>query len=109
MTRIAVVKDIHGNLAALQAVAADFARRGVHRVNNLGDSLSGPLLERGPRRLGARRDNPAPRNCRKLPRVRARHRHTPPRTQASHHATQRSCSGLPDGRHAARVDGARRP
>jgi len=42
--RIAVVSDIHGNLAALQAVVADFTRRGVDAVVNLGDSLSGPLL-----------------------------------------------------------------
>ena len=42
--RIAVVSDIHGNLAALQAVVADVQRRGVDRVINLGDSLSGPLL-----------------------------------------------------------------
>ncbi|MCK9382038.1 MAG: metallophosphoesterase family protein [Sulfuritalea sp.] len=44
--RIAVLSDIHGNLAALQAVIADFARRGVDAVVNLGDSLSGPLLPR---------------------------------------------------------------
>ena len=42
--RIAVVSDIHGNLPALQAVVADFTRRGVDAVVNLGDSLSGPLL-----------------------------------------------------------------
>lgn len=42
--RIALVSDIHGNLAALEAVAADFKRRGVDAVANLGDSLSGPLL-----------------------------------------------------------------
>lgn len=42
--RIAVVSDIHGNLAALQAVVVDFTRRGVDAVVNLGDSLSGPLL-----------------------------------------------------------------
>lgn len=42
--RIAVVSDIHGNLAALEAVVADFARRRVDAVVNLGDSLSGPLL-----------------------------------------------------------------
>ena len=42
--RIAFVSDIHGNLPALQAVVADIARRGVDRVINLGDSLSGPLL-----------------------------------------------------------------
>ncbi|MEC5162666.1 putative phosphoesterase [Janthinobacterium sp. CG_S6] len=44
MMRIAILSDIHGNLAALQAVAADLARRGVDAVVNLGDSLSGPLL-----------------------------------------------------------------
>ncbi|MES2951716.1 MAG: metallophosphoesterase family protein [Pseudomonadota bacterium] len=42
--RIAVVSDIHGNLPALIAVVADFQRRGVDHVVNLGDSLSGPLL-----------------------------------------------------------------
>jgi predicted phosphodiesterase len=42
--RIALLSDIHGNLAALHAVAADLAHRGVDRVVNLGDSLSGPLL-----------------------------------------------------------------
>jgi predicted phosphodiesterase len=41
--RIAVVTDIHGNLAALQAVAQDIQRRGVDQVINLGDSVSGPL------------------------------------------------------------------
>jgi predicted phosphodiesterase len=42
--RIAFVSDIHGNLPALEAVAADIARRGVDAVVNLGDNLSGPLL-----------------------------------------------------------------
>lgn len=42
--RIAVVSDIHGNLAALEAVVADMRRRGTDRVVNLGDSCSGPLL-----------------------------------------------------------------
>ena len=42
--RIAVVTDIHGNLAALQAVVQDLQRRGVDQVINLGDSVSGPLL-----------------------------------------------------------------
>ncbi len=42
--RIAVVSDIHGNLAALNAVVTDFTRRGVDAAVNLGDSLSGPLL-----------------------------------------------------------------
>lgn len=42
--RLALVSDIHGNLAALEAVAADIRRRGVDAVVNLGDNLSGPLL-----------------------------------------------------------------
>lgn len=42
--RFAVLSDIHGNLAALEAVVADLRRRGVERVVNLGDSLSGPML-----------------------------------------------------------------
>jgi predicted phosphodiesterase len=44
--RIAVISDIHGNLPALEAVAADFASRAVDEVVNLGDSLSGPLMPR---------------------------------------------------------------
>jgi predicted phosphodiesterase len=44
--RIAILSDIHGNLAALRAVVDDFSRRGVDAVANLGDSLSGPLLPR---------------------------------------------------------------
>ena len=44
--RIAFVSDIHGNLPALEAVAADIHRRGADRVVNLGDNLSGPLLPR---------------------------------------------------------------
>jgi len=42
--RLALVADIHGNLAALEAVAADIRRRGVDQTVNLGDNLSGPLL-----------------------------------------------------------------
>ena len=42
--RIAIITDIHGNLAALEAVTSDIRRRGVDQVVNLGDSLSGPLL-----------------------------------------------------------------
>jgi len=42
--RLALLSDIHGNLAALEAVTADLRRRGVDQVVNLGDSLSGPLL-----------------------------------------------------------------
>lgn len=42
--RIALISDIHGNLAALEAVVADIEIRDIDRVVNLGDSLSGPLL-----------------------------------------------------------------
>lgn len=44
--RIAFVSDIHGNLAALDAVIDDIARRQVDHVVNLGDTVSGPLLPR---------------------------------------------------------------
>lgn len=43
---IGVLSDIHGNLFALEAVVRDMLRRGISRVVNLGDSLSGPLLPR---------------------------------------------------------------
>lgn len=46
LQRIAVLSDIHGNLAALEAVTADLARRQVERVLNLGDHISGPLWPR---------------------------------------------------------------
>lgn len=42
--RIALLSDIHGNLAALEAVVEDLRRRSVDRVVNLGDLVSGPLL-----------------------------------------------------------------
>lgn len=42
--RIALLSDIHGNLPALEAVVADIRRRGVDRIVNLGDILSGPLM-----------------------------------------------------------------
>lgn len=44
--RIALVSDIHGNLAALEAVLADLRGRGVDQVLDLGDLLSGPLRPR---------------------------------------------------------------
>ena len=43
---LAVIADIHGNLPALEAVLADIARRGITRIVNLGDCLSGPLWPR---------------------------------------------------------------
>ncbi|MFC0205818.1 metallophosphoesterase family protein [Novosphingobium soli] len=44
--KIAVLSDIHGNLAALDAVLADAAARAVDRIVNLGDIVSGPLFPR---------------------------------------------------------------
>jgi predicted phosphodiesterase len=44
--RFAFVSDIHGNLAALEAVHADIRRRSVDQVVCLGDNVSGPLLPR---------------------------------------------------------------
>ena len=41
--QFAVIADIHGNLPALEAVLADIAQRGISKVVNLGDLLSGPL------------------------------------------------------------------
>ena len=40
---LAVLADIHGNRAALEAVLADAGRRGVARFANLGDTFYGPL------------------------------------------------------------------
>lgn len=45
--RLAVLADIHGNLAALDAVLADLVGRGVDRIVDLGDCLSGPLWPEG--------------------------------------------------------------
>lgn len=42
--KLAVISDIHGNLAALQAVLDDLERQSVDQTVNLGDILSGPLL-----------------------------------------------------------------
>lgn len=42
--RLAILADIHGNLAALAAVLNDLDRRGpIDRIVNLGDCVSGPL------------------------------------------------------------------
>ncbi|MFN7102951.1 MAG: metallophosphoesterase family protein [Pseudorhizobium sp.] len=40
---LAVIADIHGNAAALEAVLADIERLGIREIVNLGDCLSGPL------------------------------------------------------------------
>ncbi|MBN8940039.1 MAG: metallophosphoesterase family protein [Rhizobiales bacterium] len=44
--RFAVIADIHGNVLALDAVLADIATRGVERIVDLGDCVSGPLWPR---------------------------------------------------------------
>jgi predicted phosphodiesterase len=44
--KLAVVSDIHGNLPALQAVAAEIDAERVDAVVNLGDIVSGPLWPR---------------------------------------------------------------
>jgi predicted phosphodiesterase len=44
--QLAVIADMHGNLPALEAVLADIKRRGVTRIVNLGDCVSGPLWPR---------------------------------------------------------------
>jgi predicted phosphodiesterase len=44
--RLAVIADVHGNVAALEAVLADIGQRTVERVVNLGDCVSGPLWPR---------------------------------------------------------------
>lgn len=41
--KIAALSDIHGNLAALEAVLGDIRHRGADLIVNLGDILSGPL------------------------------------------------------------------
>ncbi len=41
--KLAIISDIHGNLAALNAVLADIKKCGVDNVLNLGDILSGSL------------------------------------------------------------------
>jgi predicted phosphodiesterase len=43
LKRIALVSDIHGNIAALEAVTDDIRSRRVDAVFNLGDHVSGPL------------------------------------------------------------------
>ena len=44
--RIAVISDIHGNIAALDEVLADIARRGADVTVNLGDVCASPLWPR---------------------------------------------------------------
>ena len=41
--KFAAIADVHGNLAALEAVLADIAALGIENIVSLGDHLSGPL------------------------------------------------------------------
>ena len=41
--RFAAIADVHGNLAALEAVLDDIASLGIDDIVGLGDHLSGPL------------------------------------------------------------------
>ena len=43
IVKIAAISDIHGNIAALDAVLEDIRKEGVDLIVNLGDILSGPL------------------------------------------------------------------
>lgn len=54
--RLAVISDIHGNIAALEAVLNDIARRGIETIVNLGDCLSGPFDARATADLLMERD-----------------------------------------------------
>lgn len=44
--RLAVISDIHGNLAALETVLEDLRRRGADRIVNCGDLCNSPLWPR---------------------------------------------------------------
>jgi predicted phosphodiesterase len=44
--RLAIISDVHGNLAALVAVLADIKARGVDTTINLGDCVTSPLWPR---------------------------------------------------------------
>jgi putative phosphoesterase len=43
MTRVAIIADVHGNIAALRAVVEEITRRGADVIVNLGDHASGAL------------------------------------------------------------------
>jgi putative phosphoesterase len=46
LNKLAIIADIHGNVAALEAVLADIEARKVTSIVNLGDCVSGPLWPR---------------------------------------------------------------
>jgi predicted phosphodiesterase len=59
--RIAAIADIHGNVAALEAVLADIRTRMVDQTINLGDIASGPLWPRETMQLLAQHPMPTVR------------------------------------------------
>jgi predicted phosphodiesterase len=59
--RIAVITDIHGNVAALEAALADIAARGIERVICLGDCASGMMWPRETTALLMEREIPSVR------------------------------------------------
>jgi predicted phosphodiesterase len=56
--RLAIISDIHGNSAALEAVLADISKRDVESIANLGDCFSGPLDAAGTAKILAPLDLP---------------------------------------------------
>lgn len=58
---LGVIADIHANLPALEAVLADLDRRGITRIVNLGDCVSGPFWPRETAELLMARDFPTVR------------------------------------------------
>jgi len=56
MIKIAVIGDIHGNSAALEAVLHDIDKCGVDTIVNVGDHFSGPLDSKGTADLLLSRD-----------------------------------------------------
>jgi predicted phosphodiesterase len=59
--RLAIIADIHGNVAALEAVLADIRIRAVDQAINLGDVASGPLWPRETMQLLAQHPMPTVR------------------------------------------------
>jgi predicted phosphodiesterase len=59
--RIAIISDIHGNVAALEAALADMQAQKVDQAINLGDVVSGPLWPRETMQLLAQHPMPTVR------------------------------------------------
>ncbi len=59
--KFAAIADIHGNIAALEAVLADIGSLGIADIVNLGDHVSGPMEARKTAELLMERDIPSVR------------------------------------------------